>query len=358
MGEISAFFKPILGPMKRVYFERLEGIPLVPLLLPNCQEDHPTRQLFQKEAFREFKDPLIEVATDPAQADVHLLPHNYPLVSGNEDYLRQCQETAARHGKRIVVFWNGDGMGPVLLENAVIFRTSQYESKLRKNEYIMPAYAEDLKGKGLFVRDKTDVPPAVGFCGWAQYKNAKNAVGSFLQALPHEAYALLTGYPQSRSFIKGLTLRRRILARLARSTLIRPNFILRSSHSAHAATIRLDPVQARREYTENLHSSDFALCIRGDGNYSLRFYEALSLGRVPILLNTDVRLPLSDVIHYSAFVLFISIADLDRIDEIVADNWAHTSDQRWFMMQVEARNAFEKYLSAPRYLAYAVEHLF
>ncbi|MFH0851556.1 MAG: exostosin family protein, partial [Candidatus Peregrinibacteria bacterium] len=198
----------------------------------------------------------------------------------------------------------------------------------------------------------------IGFCGWAQYKNAKNAIGSFLQALPHETYALLTGYPQSQSFIKGLYLRRRILARLSRSALIRTNFLLRSSHSAHAKTIRLDPVQARREYIDNMLASDFALCIRGDGNYSLRFYEALSLGRVPILLNTDVRLPLEGVVEYSAFVLKIHIADLKRIDEIVADFWARQTDQSWFLMQIEARNAFEKYLSAPRFLAYAVEHLF
>ncbi|MDD5102915.1 MAG: exostosin family protein [Candidatus Peribacteraceae bacterium] len=344
--------------MKRVYFERLEGMPLVPLLLPNFGEDAPTRQLFQKEAFRGFTNPLVEVITDPARADIHLLPHNYPLIAGNADYLRACQETAARHGKRIVVFWNGDGTGPVALDHAVVFRTSQYASKLRRNEHIMPAYAEDLKGRGLFVREKTAALPVVGFCGWAQYKNAKNAIGSFLQALPHEAYALLTGYPQSQSFIKGLWLRRRVLASLSRSKRIRTNFLLRSSHSAHAKTIRLDPAQARREYIENLLASDFALCVRGDGNYSLRFYEALSLGRVPILLNTDVRLPLSDFISYSNFVLTIHIADMLRMDEIVADFWARQTDQSWFLMQLEARNAFEKYLSAPQFLAYAVEHLF
>lgn len=358
MGEILAFYKPILGSVKRVFFERLPGVPLIPLLLPNLKEDLPTRQLFQKEAFRDLKDPLVEVVQDPAQADVHLLPHNYPLVSGNEEYLRRCQETAARHGKKIIVFWNGDGMGPVALQHAVVFRTSQYESKLRANEYIMPAYAEDLKGKGLFVRDKTETPPVIGFCGWAQYKNMKNAVGSFLQALPHEAYALLTGYPQSQSFIKGLWLRRRVLASLSRSQRIQTNFLLRSSHSAHAKTIRLDPAQARREYIDNMLASDFVLSIRGDGNYSLRFYEALSLGRVPILLNTDVRLPLEDVVEYSAFVLKVHIADMHRIDEIVADFWQQQTDQSWFIMQLRARDAFEKYLSAPRFLAYAVEHLF
>ncbi|ALM10238.1 MAG TPA: hypothetical protein DEB30_04605 [Candidatus Peribacter riflensis] len=344
--------------MKRVYFERLPGVPLVPLLLPNLPEDLPTRQLFQKEAFRDLKDPLIAIETDPARADVHLLPHNYPSVADRAEYLKRCQTTAARHNKRIITFWHGDGTGPVALDNAIAFRTSQYESKLREDEHIMPAYAEDLKGKGLFVRDKTDAPPVIGFCGWAQYKNTKNAIGSFLQALPHEAWALLSGYPQSRSFIKGLWLRRRALASLARSRCIQTNFLLRSSHSAHAKTIRLDPALARREYIENMLASDFVLCIRGDGNYSLRFYEALSLGRVPILLNTDVRLPLEGIVEYSSFILQIHIADLLRIDEIVADFWATCSDQRWFTMQVSARYAFEKFLSAPRFLAYAVEHLF
>ena len=357
-SEILAPYKPILPVVKRVYCNRLPGIPVIPLLLPNLQEDLPTRQLFQKEAFRDLTDPLVEIVEDPARADVHLLPHNYPLISGNVEYLRRCRETAARHNKQVIVFWHGDGTGPVALENAIVFRTSQYASKLRKNEYIMPAYAEDLKGKGLFVRDKTDTPPVIGFCGWAQYKNAKNAVGSFLQALPHEAYALLTGYPQSQSFIKGLWLRRRVLASLSRSRRIRTNFRLRSSHSAHAKTIRLDPAQARREYIDNMLASDFVLCVRGDGNYSLRFYEALSLGRVPILLNTDVRLPLEDIVEYSDFVLKMHIADMLRIDEIVAEFWEQQTEQSWFIMQLKARDAFEKFLSAPRFLAYAVDHLF
>jgi hypothetical protein len=133
---------------------------------------------------------------------------------------------------------------------------------------------------------------------------------------------------------------------------------LRSSHSAHAKTIRLDPSQARREYIENMLASDFVLCIRGDGNYSLRFYEALSLGRVPVLLDTDVRLPLAGVVEYSSFVLSIHIADMLRIDEIVAEFWEQQTDQSWFVMQLKARDAFEKYLSAPRFLAYAVDHLF
>gem|GEM_PF-341642 len=396
-SEILALCELILAVVKRVFFERLPGVPLIPLLLPNLKEDLPThapaphhsslsgcgavrgsasgmpeaggnstensvwgstRQLFQKEAFRDLKEPLVEIVADPAQADVHLLPHNYPLVAGNAEYLRRFQETALRHKKKIVVFWHGDGTGPVALENSIVFRTSQYDSKLRENEHIMPAYAEDLKGKGLFVRDKTDAPPVIGFCGWAQYKNTKNAIGSFVQALPHEAYAALTGFPQGRSFIKGLWLRRKALKSLSQSKSIRTNFLLRSSHSAHAKTIRLDPVQARREYIDNMLASDFVLCIRGDGNYSLRFYEALSLGRVPILLNTDVRLPLADVVGYSSFVLSIHIADLPRIDEIVADFWSQQTEQSWFIMQIQARNAFEKYLSIVPYFRFIIERFF
>lgn len=344
--------------MKRVFIERLPGVPVIPLLLPNLHEDPPTRQLFQKEAFRDLTDPLVAIEADPARADLHLLPHNYPLVRGRPDYLRRCGETAQRHGKRIAVFWHGDGTGPVDLPNTVVFRTSQYASRLRKDEHILPAYAEDLKGKGLFVRDKTMEPPVIGFCGWAQYKNFRNAVGSVLQALPYDIAAALTFHPRFRSRIKGLTLRRRAIAGLLKSNRIRPNFILRSSHSAHAATIRLDPAQARREYVENMSGSDFVLCIRGDGNYSLRFYEALSLGRVPILLDTDVRLPLETVIDYRSFILPVGLRDLHRIGERVADFWSSLTEQQWLIMQVAARSAFEKYLSTPRFLAYAVEHLF
>lgn len=354
--EISASCQLILAPMKRVFIERIPGLPVTPLLYPNFGEEMSARQLFQR-AFRDFKEPLVEVVSDPVQADVFLLPHNYPLVSKDTAYLRRLADLAQRHGKRIVVFWHGDGTEPVRLPNAVVFRTSQYRSSLRPDEHIMPAYAEDLSQAAVEPRPKHDGPAIVGFCGWSQYKNPKNAVGSFLQALPWEARALLTGNARWRARIKGIWLRRNVLRVLQESALIRPNLILRSSHSAHAVTIRMDPEVARREYVENMLSSDLMLCLKGNGNYSLRFYEALSLGRVPLLLDTDCAFPLEDRIDYSSFIVRVPLERLSQIDRVAAEFWDGLSPEQFSEMQRKAREAFEKYLSASSFLRYAVEHL-
>ena len=37
-------------------------------------------------------------------------------------------------------------------------------------------------------------------------------------------------------------------------------------------------------------ASPYILCVRGAGNYSARFYEALALGRIPVLVNTSFNI--------------------------------------------------------------------
>ena len=56
--------------------------------------------------------------------------------------------------------------------------------------------------------------------------------------------------------------------------------------------------QLRFEFIRNILSSDYTLCFRGSGNYSLRFYETLCLGRIPLFINTDCKLPFEDEINW------------------------------------------------------------
>jgi hypothetical protein len=44
-------------------------------------------------------------------------------------------------------------------------------------------------------------------------------------------------------------------------------------------------------YREHLQNCTYVFCPRGTENYSYRVYEALSFGRIPVLLDTDVVLP-------------------------------------------------------------------
>lgn len=343
--------------MRKVFIERLPGIPLIPLLYPNLGREVRDAILFLNEAFNDLTEPLVEIVDDPVAADDLLIPHNYSAVRENHEYIRRFAELSVCHDKRVIVFAHGDGTEEVPLPHSIVFRTSQYKSELRKNEIMMPAYTEDLlKNAPVEIRRKGELP-VVGFCGWAGYKNFRNRLGTIVQSLAMDTMTAFTGSQRYQPRKKGLSLRIKAIALLRKSSLIRTNFLIRGSYSGHRDTIRIDPVQGRREYIDNIRSSDLVLAIRGDGNYSLRFYEALSMGCVPLLLDTDCVLPLEDIIDYSSFIVRVSMKDFLGIDRVAADFWKGLTDEKFADMQKKARETFVRYLSVKAFLTYATEKL-
>lgn len=343
--------------MLRVYFERFEGASLVPILFPQFGIYEPAKFLFLKNAFKLLTEPLVEVVDSPEKADYLLLPHDYFDVMLKAEYLQRYADLSSQHDKRILVFWHGDGDTPVRLPNATVFRTCQYRSALRPNEYIMPAYAGDLlDGRPLTIRPKTDIP-VIGFCGWAEYASLRNRLSTHLKNSQWHLRATLTGSDRWRSRRKGLTIRREAIRALRGKNGISTNFLIRNSFSGHTRTIRLDPQAARDEYTENILSSDLCLTMRGDGNFSVRFFEVLSLGRVPLFMDTDCALPLEDRIDYASFMLKIDVSDMPHAAQRITSFWQRMPDEQFAEMQRNARQAFEQFLRIDRYLSYAVKNM-
>ena len=343
--------------MKRVYAKVLPDVPHIPLLNPNLGFKERETILFLNNAFKDLRDPLVELVDSPEEAECILLAHNYSSLKHHTPLIAEQAELAKRLGKKFVVFWHGDGDAAVPYDNVLVFRTSQYRPHLRRHEVMMPAYAEDLLQGELTIRAKHGGKPVVGFCGWADYKNMKNRIATLLKNRLVTVGTFL-GNRNLGARIKGITLRMRAIRRLQTSDLVATNFIVRGSYSGHSSTIGADAATLRKEYVENLLQSDYALVIKGDGNYSYRFYEALSLGRIPVLLDTDCVLPLEDVIDYDSFIVRVPYGKLPEIDRIIADHYAKTSDQDFAAMQRRAREAFEKYLRVDRFLKYATDHCF
>ena len=61
--------------------------------------------------------------------------------------------------------------------------------------------------------------------------------------------------------------------------------------------------QLQQEYFDTINNNAFTVCSRGAGNYSIRFYETLRSGRIPVLLDSDMVLPFEE--------------DIDLPDEII-----------------------------------------
>lgn len=72
---------------------------------------------------------------------------------------------------------------------------------------------------------------------------------------------------------------------------------------------------ARNRYILKLLDSQFILCPRGAGLNSARFFEALALGRIPILISDYSKLPLEESIDYSKFIVRAPENSLTSIPE-------------------------------------------
>ena len=338
--------------MHTVYTRRLADVPLIPLLYPNFGKEERDAILFMNNAFRDIHSPFVQITEDPAKADYLLLAHNFSTLRKRHDYVAEFEALSKKHNKKIIVFWHGDRDDRVPLSNAIIFRTSIYGHSKRPEEIAMPAYAEDLlHGEQLQIRSKQKVP-TIGFCGWADYRSLRNRLGTYAQNALIDTQVFLSSQPILRARCKGLSFRREAIAALKCTDAIRTNFIIRSSYSGHKNTINVDPETARREYRDNMLQSDLALCVKGDGNFSYRFYEALSLGRIPLLIDTDCALPFAEKIDYDSFILRVTFQDIAKLQERVREWWDGLSEERFMEMQKKAREAYSAYLSVPAFLEY------
>lgn len=248
--------------------------------------------------------------SDIKSCDYILYPRK--LDTGIQKYI----ELGLRYKKPVISFYVDDADKPFSIDTVTLYRTSFYRSKRKKNEYAMPAWSADLlEDKELIVKKK-NIEPIVSFCG----------------AMTHQA-------------------RSECIEILNRNSAVKCSFIIRS----HFWGGKIHDPLLRQEYIQNITNSDLVLCCRGAGNFSYRLYECLSLGRIPIIIDTDVVLPCSDVIDWNRFI----ITTPEKINEAVNAFWNITSADEFKSLQEYAREIYSKYICPSgftKYLTYTLKN--
>ena len=117
---------------------------------------------------------------------------------------------------------------------------------------------------------------------------------------------------------------------------VKTNFIVRKGFWAPGIDKRI----ARKEYFENIETNIFTFCYRGGGNFSYRFYETLSMGRIPVLLDTDSVIPFIDTTKTTENCIIVK-SPYDVEQEIM--NFCNTYDIN--KIQRINRKLWEDYLS-------------
>lgn len=112
-----------------------------------------------------------------------------------------------------------------------------------------------------------------------------------------------------------------------------------------------DRVRLRNTFLDTLHFGRLSLV---PGCHSLgvtryRFYEALSMGRVPVSIEDNGELPFEDRIKYERCALFVRESDIPRIDTILQAWLAAHSDQEIIEMGRYGRRMWKRWLDRARW---------
>jgi hypothetical protein len=250
--------------------------------------------------------------TGPDEAEVALLPRL--LEQGDPGELEVAVAAAESRGLRTLVFASHD-LEPIMPSASIILlhpgptRGAQPHADVLAVPYFFTSRAEANE-------PRPDGPrPSVAFCGQAAARPAARVGQGAVRAARWAANRRRPRVvpPPVRGHVG---LRAAALRQLADHAGVDDRFVIRDRYRAGA------PVDAARsgaeaEFDDNLRSATYALCVRGTGNFSARFYEALSFGRVPLFVDTDCVLPLEDLIDWRTRTVWVDAGDLDSIGDLL-----------------------------------------
>ena len=282
-------------------------------------------------------------------------PHEADFIIGqcpvrllNEDtkeYIERVKQFAKEAGKPLILFLGRDDSHTIHIKGVhTLFCNSIYGRTKQRNELFFPPYVQDLGEEKPFVPRKKGTRPVVAFCGYAGFPTLRTKVAYYVKNALYDLKAILMRDSYPRLYKRGIYWRKRSMDLLARDSRIETRFIVRNSFSGNSKLVSGNPEDVHREYVDNMFNADFALAPKGDPNNSSRFYEALALGRIPILIDTDMTLPLQKVIDYDSFILRIPYTNISEIADRVVAFYNSMTDEEFAAKQRAAREAFEKYL--------------
>ena len=147
-------------------------------------------------------------------------------------------------------------------QDAIFFRQSLIFSKKKKNELLMPSSYGCVAGdKDMDICEITE-KPKISFCGSKNSHPCRPPLFSILE----NSEDILCNF----------------------------NFIKEQCHGMVDPKIK----QKSLNFNENLKTSEFVFCPRGNGNFSIRFYEALLSGRIPVVVKSNNELPFNRYIQW------------------------------------------------------------
>ncbi|MBU2952138.1 exostosin family protein [Tamlana agarivorans] len=273
-------------------------------------------------------------------ADVFVLPLHVEYVLKYKKQVYQNFLALSKHYNKPLWGYSSGDFGTTLHDAVYTFRLGGFKNKYQvENTLILPSFISDPYKNSLshavFTPLDKKLKPTIGFVGHATNGWEKWSK-EFVIFLKYNTDCYLgKRKTDKQKFFPSSIYRFDLLQRLESSTGLESDFIYRKQYRAGANSEALRK-QTTLDYFSNMENNLYTLCVRGVGNFSVRFYETLAVGRIPVYIDTNGGLPLESHIDWDKHILRISWKQRHLIAEVLVD--FHNSKSNEELKQIQRSN--------------------
>jgi hypothetical protein len=297
------------------------------------------------------------IVTNPDEADFFLFPVSYEILHEftEEEYTRdkiskdeleglrtrfiQMADFSSKYNKKLILFYYRDPVQKINVRNAIVFRTSLLRST-RNNEYAQPAYLVNDIGK-----EKTGSE--------FLFKSENPTVGFRGQSAPVKLDLSLTIKRKVNKLFESVGINKSINLHFNYGYLARRDAILaclnnseiKSDINITSKTQSIFEFDNGKEiFLNNLFNNQYNICASGHGNYSLRLYETLCGGRIPVFIDTDCVLPFEEFIDWKQHIVWVDEKEVGKTDKLILQFHKSFHPDDFLQLQQNNRLLWEQYL--------------
>ena len=228
--------------------------------------------------------------------------------NGNQQ-LKSISKSLVGNSKAIIFIIDDYEKRYTHFPNLILLRTSVRKSIIRTNEIALPYLWDNASTN--FKISSTSIMPLVGFCGFISKH------------------------------------RKKIVAVFENSKNVQCNFIIQKDFWGG----KPHDIDLVKLFNDNLNTNQYILCNRGKGNFSMRFYQTLACGRVPVLVDTDIELPFKNIINWDQIII-LEKTEKACLQAVLDDHKKNGFIER----QRKAIFIFNEYFSKENYFNQLIAH--
>lgn len=271
--------------------------------------------LFETSQLKKSKNNQYIFVDNIIDADFILLIHKIKskqtgikfINENNYEIISKAYNLAKTNNILLIIYCGGD-KPPIILpnyDNVVVLNTSVIKSTKPSNEYVVGVPVEDKFSNFIYEPELT-----IGFVG-------QKCCG-----------------------------REKYLNYLENQIELKTNFILRDVYIHKLKSHHIN------EFDDNMNDNLFTFCYRGAGNFSVRFYETIMRGRIPIVVKTNNIFPYENFINYNKMGIFIEENELDNnntLKDIILKYYNEKTKEEIIEIQKYNRDIYLKYFHGDVY---------